>query len=153
MESPANRPADLNGELDPALRPRRRSVRQKVHIPAYANLNGSRNGMMLDLNEIIDISEDGICIQTSSPLTTNHSLPVSLDLAETRTFIDTTGHVVWTDKSGRAGMHFPEMPPQFTAAVEGMAFRQCYRRLRESRGPKVSSIVFLPPRRSPRNSR
>ena len=112
MESPANRPADVNRELHPALRTRRRSVRQKVHIPAYANLNGSRSGMMLDLNEIIDISEDGICIQTSSPLTTNHSLPVSLDLAETRTFIHTTGHVVWTDKSGRAGMHFPEMPHQ-----------------------------------------
>jgi hypothetical protein len=112
MESPANRPADFNRELHPALRARRRSVRQKVHIPAYANLNGTRSGMVLDLNEIIDISEDGICIQTSSPLNPNHDLPVSLDLAETKAFIHTTGHVIWTDKSGRAGVHFPELPPQ-----------------------------------------
>jgi hypothetical protein len=112
MDSPANRPADFRHELPHALRARRRSVRQKVHIPAYANLNGSRNGMMLDLNEIIDISEDGICIQTSSPLKPDHDLPVSLDLAETKAFIHTTGHVIWTDKAGRAGVHFPELPPQ-----------------------------------------
>jgi hypothetical protein len=68
--------------------------------------------MVLDLNEIVDISEDGMCIQTSTPLTPNRSLPVSLDLAETKAFIHTAGLVVWTDRSGRAGLKFPELPPQ-----------------------------------------
>jgi GAF domain-containing protein len=97
-------------------------VRQKVHIPAYANLNGSRSGMVLDLNEIIDISEDGICIQTSTPLTPNRSLPVSLDLAETKAFIHTAGLVVWTDKSGRAGLRFPELPPQSRQQLQEWLF-------------------------------
>ena len=97
-------------------------MRQKVHIPAYANLNGSRSGMVLDLNEIIDISEDGICIQTSTPLTPNRSLPVSLDLAETKAFIHTAGLVVWTDKSGRAGLRFPELPPQSRQQLQEWLF-------------------------------
>ncbi|MCU1298648.1 MAG: hypothetical protein JWO91_2926 [Acidobacteriaceae bacterium] len=112
MESPANHTAHSGRELRPAPLNRRRSVRQKVHIPAYANLNGSRSGMVLDLNEIVDISEDGMCVQTSTPLTPNRSLPISLDLAETKAFIHTAGLVVWTDKSGRAGLKFPELPPQ-----------------------------------------
>ena len=47
---------------------RRQSVRLKVHSPAYANLDESSEGGGRELNEILDINEQGMSIQTSSPL-------------------------------------------------------------------------------------
>src|SRR6476469_76752 len=85
-------------------RERRRCVRQKVHTPAYASLNGTAGGMLLDLSEVVDISEDGISIQASVPLETHRVLNLCLDLPETRARIYTTGEVVWSMDSGRAGI-------------------------------------------------
>jgi GAF domain/Sel1 repeat/PilZ domain len=85
---------------------RRQCVRQKVHIPAYANLSGKSSGMVRDLSEILDISERGMCIQTATPLARNLTLPVVLDLAETKAYLMTMGTVVWSDLSGRAGISF-----------------------------------------------
>jgi putative methionine-R-sulfoxide reductase with GAF domain len=94
----------------PINRERRRCVRQKVHTPAYASLNGTAGGMLLDLSEIIDISEDGIAIQASVPLEASRVLNLCLDLPETRARLYTTGEVVWSDHSGRAGIRFPRLP-------------------------------------------
>src|SRR5215467_9248221 len=94
----------------PIYRERRRCVRQKVHTPAYASLNGTAGGLLLDLSEILDISEDGIAIQASVPLEANRMLNLCLDLPETRARIYTTGEVIWSDRSGRAGIRFPRLP-------------------------------------------
>jgi putative methionine-R-sulfoxide reductase with GAF domain len=91
---------------------RRQCVRQKIHIPAYANLGATSGGTALDLSEILDISEHGMCIQTATVLARHLSLPVVLDLAETKAFLCTTGTVVWSDSSGRAGISFSEMPAE-----------------------------------------
>lgn len=92
------------------MRNRRRGVRQKVHSPAYASLNGSASGQMLDLSEIVDISEGGMAIQTSSPLQVQRSVNLCLDLTATNACIRTTGEVVWANQSGRVGIRFPQMP-------------------------------------------
>jgi hypothetical protein len=89
---------------------RRQCVRQKVHIPAYADLSGKSNGLVLDLSEILDISERGMCVQAATPLPRNLALPVVLDLAETKAYLTTTGTVVWSDLSGRAGIAFSDLP-------------------------------------------
>ena len=89
---------------------RRQSPRHKVHTPAYASFNGVSRGMVLDLSEILDISETGVSIQTSSPLEVNGTFNLCLDLSETKSYIHTTGFVVWSDGAGRAGIRFPEMP-------------------------------------------
>jgi hypothetical protein len=68
--------------------------------------------MVLDLSEILDISEKGMCIQTASPLPPNLSLPVVLDLAETKAYLRTTGTVVWSDSAGRTGISFPDLPTE-----------------------------------------
>ena len=101
---------EADRELAPPLRNRRRRVRQKVHSPAYASLNGSSSGQMLDLSEIVDISEGGMAIQTSSPLQVQRSVNLCLDLTATSACIRTTGEVVWANRSGRAGIRFPQMP-------------------------------------------
>lgn len=91
-------------------RERRRSVRKPVHTPAYASLNGSAQAVSLELCEILNISESGTCIQAPGPMKVNRLLPLSLDLSETGDRIYTTGHVVWSESCGRAGIRFPELP-------------------------------------------
>jgi putative methionine-R-sulfoxide reductase with GAF domain len=96
-------------ELPPPLPTSRRSVRLKVHTPAYVSLTGESSGQVLDLSEIVDISEDGMAIQTSSPLQAQRSVNLCLDLTATRSCIHTSGQVIWSDRSGRAGIRFPQM--------------------------------------------
>jgi putative methionine-R-sulfoxide reductase with GAF domain len=94
----------------PSPNERRRRVRHRVHIPAYSSVDSSDTGMILDLSEILDISEDGMSIRTSSPLEVDSNLNLCLDLSETKAYIQTSGRVVWTDPSGRVGIRFPAMP-------------------------------------------
>ena len=97
----ASRPASLN---------RRRRVRQKVHAPAYASFSGTSKSEMLDLNEILDISEVGVSVQCASPLEVGQQVELCLDLAEARGQIFTTGRVVWSDAAGRAGLGLATLP-------------------------------------------
>jgi GAF domain-containing protein len=100
-------PDRVRKPVTPSLR---RAVRQKVHTPAYASLNGGSDDMVLDLSEILDISESGAAIQTSSLWEISRPLNLCLDLSETKTYLQTTGHVVWADRAGRIGVRFPDLP-------------------------------------------
>src|SRR5438477_1982942 len=110
MDPVATKVPDTSREPDPVAQNRRRQVRHKVHTPAYASLNGDSGGMVLDLNEILDISQDGMSMQTSPPLEVNRTVSLCLDLSETKTYIHTTGHVIWFYESGRTGICFVDMP-------------------------------------------
>lgn len=90
---------------------RRHTMRHRAHSPAYARLNAAQTGAP-DLSEILDISEDGMSIQTSSPLEVERHLSLSLDLSETCAPIRTTGKVVWSESSGRAGIRFAKLSRQ-----------------------------------------
>ena len=90
---------------------RRRILRHRAHSPAYVRVNESP-GDSPELSEILDISEAGMSIQTSSPLPAEHDLNLCLDLSETKTRIWTRGQVVWSDTSGRAGIRFAQLPGQ-----------------------------------------
>jgi hypothetical protein len=57
----------------PASPNRRARVRQKVHVPAYATFSGASAGEMLDLYEVLDISQNGLALQCSLPLEVNRS--------------------------------------------------------------------------------
>ena len=103
------RPPDLSPENSIFGRERRRVSRHRAHTPAYANLSGSAQGAVLDLCEILNISENGMCIQASSPMKTNRLLPLSLELSETGARIHIVGHVVWSESTGRTGIRFPDM--------------------------------------------
>ncbi len=87
---------------------RRHALRHRAHSPAYAHLNTALADTP-DLSEILDISEDGMSIQTSSPLEVERNLSLSLDLSETNTSILTAGQVVWSESSGRAGIRFARL--------------------------------------------
>src|ERR1700734_1869128 len=97
----ASRPASLN---------RRRRVRQKVHAPAYASFSGDSKSDMLDLNEILDISEVGVAVQGAAPMEVGRLVEVCLDLAEAKGQISATARVVWSDSAGRGGLGLAPLP-------------------------------------------
>jgi putative methionine-R-sulfoxide reductase with GAF domain len=100
-----------NSRLSRPATERRQTMRHRAHSPAYARLNVAPADAP-DLSEILDISEDGMSIQTSSPLEVERTLSLCLDLSETRASIVTTGHVVWSESSGRAGIRFARLSGQ-----------------------------------------
>src|SRR5579863_4187407 len=110
MVTLGSNPVEAGRESTRLTRTRRRQVRQRVHTPAYASLNGSSSGQILDLSEIVDIHEEGMAIQASSPLEVQRSVNLCLDLTATKACIRTTGEVIWSDGSGRVGIRFPQMP-------------------------------------------
>jgi GAF domain-containing protein len=122
MEMLGSNPVEAGRELPPSLRTRRQRVRQRVHTPAYASLNGSASGQVLDLSEIVDISEAGMSIQTSFPLRVQRNVQLCLDLTATRTCIHTTGEVIWCDGSGRVGISFPQMPDEVLRQLKEWLF-------------------------------
>jgi TPR repeat protein len=77
---------------------------------------------MLDLHEIVNISEDGMAIQCHSPLEPQRTLSLCLDLAECPEHIYTTGQVIWVDASGRAGLRFSNLQPEAMARLREWLF-------------------------------
>ena len=101
---------------------RRRFPRQKAQIPAYSSFNGTSTSAQLDLNAILDISEKGIAIQASPPLEVKRPLNLRLDLSETGTNVHVTGLVVWSDRTGRAGISLPDLPEQSSRQIREWLF-------------------------------
>ena len=96
-----------------AVRPlgeRRRRMRHALHSPVYASFERPSAGMVMDLSELSDLSEDGFSARTGAPLEVNKSINFSLDLPETKAFIHCTGQVIWSDRRGRGGILFSGLP-------------------------------------------
>jgi hypothetical protein len=91
----------VNHELAPD---RRHSLRQRVNTPAFASFDGVTGGMILDL------SEEGMSMQTLAPLAAHSILPLHLSLGEPTAYLETTVYVAWADALGRAGVRFSELP-------------------------------------------
>ena len=85
---------------------RRGRVRQRVHVPAYASVPGASPGEMLDLYEVLDMSEGGVALQCSLPFAIDQTVELALDLAEASGQISTTARVAWLDSAGRVGLGF-----------------------------------------------
>lgn len=84
---------------------RRSRVRQKVNVPAYVTFTGVTQGGMLDLYEILNISESGLALHCSQPLQADEIVELCLELAESKEQISTKARVVWSD-AGKAGFSF-----------------------------------------------
>src|SRR5206468_12429475 len=90
---------------------RRHSLRQKVNTPAFASFDGVTGGMILDL------SEEGMAMQSPAPLEAHSILPLHLSLGEPTANLDTTGYVAWADALGRAGVRFAELRDEARACL------------------------------------
>jgi len=90
---------------------RRRSIRQKVHSPAFAIFDGVTGGMILDL------SQEGMAMQApgdGAPLVPDpqHPIKMRLDLHDPALMLETTGYIAWADALGRAGVRFSDLPEE-----------------------------------------
>jgi hypothetical protein len=83
---------------------RRSCLRHKVHGPVFASFDGVTGGMILDL------SEQGVSMQTIVPLEAEHRLKLRLDLPDSNAHLETTGYIAWADALGRAGVRFSDLP-------------------------------------------
>ena len=117
----ANRPA-INRKPNSTIGERRRRVRHRVHTPAYVGINASPAATALDLSEILDISEEGACIQAILPLQPNRIVNLGLDLSEGNARINVAGLVVWTDSHGRTGVQFLDMPEASRGSLKEWLF-------------------------------
>ena len=123
--------SSITSTLAPSIPNRRRRVRHKIQTPAYASFAADPKGAMLDLHEIVDISEEGIAIQCHTPLEIETRLNLCLDLADCPEHIYTTGHVIWSDESGRAGLRFADLPSDSPLPPSRMALCKCHGRGRQ----------------------
>jgi GAF domain/PilZ domain len=85
---------------------RRRWLRHKVHAPAYASFDGVTGGMILDL------SEQGMAMQTAAPVEAFRYTRCHLNLPEPATHLETTGYIAWADALGRAGVRMSDLPEE-----------------------------------------
>src|SRR5258705_868031 len=88
---------------------RRHSLRQKVNTPAFASFDGVTGGMILDL------SEEGMAMQTQAPLEAHTCIPLHLSLGEPAVYLETTRYVAWAGARGRARVRFFDLPHQTRA--------------------------------------
>ncbi|HEX4783980.1 MAG TPA: GAF domain-containing protein [Candidatus Sulfotelmatobacter sp.] len=114
--------AVMNSSLHSVSPNRRRRVRHKIQTPAYATFTEQSQASTLDLHEIVDISEDGIALQCHAPLEVRTQLNLCLDLADCPQQIYTTGKVIWSNSSGRAGLRFSELPPESLSRLRQWLF-------------------------------
>src|ERR1700688_4258501 len=94
------------------LTERRSCVRHKVHGPVFASFDGVTGGMILDL------SEQGVSMQTVVPLEAEQRVKLRLDLPDSDACLETTGYIAWADALGRAGVRFSELPVEARHRLE-----------------------------------
>jgi len=61
---------------------------------------------------ILDLSEQGMSMQTAVPLETNRRLDLRLMFSDPSASVETTGYVAWADALGRAGVRLGELPEE-----------------------------------------
>jgi len=105
-------PLPLHRDLPRPGRERRKHIRHTAQSPAFAGMNGNSTGIVLDLHQIIDLSEDGMAFQSSGPMEIGETLYFSVDLSEPKTYFHTMGRVVWSQASGRTGVRFQKTAPE-----------------------------------------
>src|SRR5438105_12662984 len=61
---------------------------------------------------ILDLSEQGMSMQTAAPLDVQHPIQLHLNLPEPVGNLETTGYIAWADALGRAGVRVSELPEE-----------------------------------------
>lgn len=105
MEFPGTHPAS-RGPV--ASRDRRRRFRHSVQAVTYVRVGGIPGGAGPEL-KLVDISEDGLCLQGQLSAETGRVLDLSLHLTEGRLPMHTKGEVAWRNSLGHTGIRFLQM--------------------------------------------
>lgn len=106
----ANTSSEATLRAEPVLQERRRLARHTAHTPAYAMLTFPADSASVEFNEILDLTEEGVCVSSPDLLTSQRDVDLCLELPETQSKVQTSGRVVWSG-NGRSGILFSEMQP------------------------------------------
>ncbi|HEY2496359.1 MAG TPA: PilZ domain-containing protein [Candidatus Angelobacter sp.] len=90
---------------------KRAAFRHTVRMPATASFLEQQMRHPLENVSIHDISQNGLCLQTAIAVPKDATVFVDFQLPDTHTSISTIGKVMWSDATGRAGVHFRFIPP------------------------------------------
>jgi PilZ domain len=82
---------------------RRRHTRHKLHVRAYVTFDQDHDGLIRDL------SEYGLALQAVAVLRIHQHIRLRFELVNPRTRVDAVGQVVWTNRSGEAGIQFTQI--------------------------------------------
>lgn len=61
---------------------------------------------------ILDLSEEGLSMQTDARLEREQRVRMEVDLTEPPMHLETTGYIAWADALGRAGVRFSDLPEE-----------------------------------------
>ncbi len=86
---------------------RRRQTRQPARRPAYASVGRAPKGTLLDLYQVLDISESGAAIRTPFGMIPGRTVDLCLDLRDAPSPVYASARVIWSDDGGRVGLSFP----------------------------------------------
>jgi PilZ domain len=153
MDAPSVLVAPGQGALqDSAVCRKRRYYRHLVSPLAYVRVDHANGGIIRDLNE------SGLGVQAVAPLHADQVVHLRFDLLRPRVRIETTGQVMWADRSGQAGIRFLDLPPAarrdlkewlfvtlLTAASEHSVSRAPIFKNREDEDEFDGLIVSAPP--------
>lgn len=117
---------------------RRHRHRLTPPVVSYAIGDMVLGGRVAELNEILDICEDGMGIQALWPLAVGQPVAFRLDLSNPNTYAEVRGTVAWSEASGRAGIRFGEMSASTRHELGSW--------LLLNRGTSMSDLVLAPER-------
>ena len=116
---------------------RRAASRQGSETLAYLELPGGTIPAMVQ-----NLTEDGISLQAAEELMPMRSLPFRFLLPGTTEVIRATGQIIWTDKTGRAGVLFTSIPAACRRDLAAWLHK------RESKRPQLIQTISVPRSRS-----
>jgi hypothetical protein len=115
---------------------RRRHHRQKLRNLAYAKLDSSNGGILLD------IGESGMATQVLAPLRPDEPVHLRVDLAEPRLHLEADGRVAWVNSTGLAGIELLELSPRSGRMLREWLFTQLLANAYRLRGNAAEELLF-----------
>ncbi len=91
----------------------------RIEVTQLVHVNFEREAAF-----VLNLSEGGMAIQAMDVLKPGHSLDFSFPLPDTSTAIHGHARIVWSDRSGRAGLIFTDMGPFDRLQLRNWVFAQ-----------------------------
>jgi GAF domain-containing protein len=139
-------PSPAHRDLQRPGRDRRRHMRHRAQTAAFAGMNGNSTGIVLDLHQILDLSEDGMSFLSTAQMEVGETLNFSVDLSNPKAYFHTLGRVVWSNVAGRTGVRFHKMFPEDASQLKEWLFENA---LAGAATEQTASDVVEEPRLAP----
>jgi hypothetical protein len=137
MWSRSHRAGSASAEtLEEVAPKRRRHHRQKIRNLAYAKMDSSNGGILLD------IGESGMAARAVAPLVPDQPVHLRVDLSDPRLHFEAEGRVAWSDSTGQTGIELLEISPRSGRLLKDWLFTQLLADAHRLRGNAAAELLF-----------